>query len=88
MQGHNFQIDKEPLLALPINAPDKSVQQRIAKLVDKVIDRRKDVAASTTEAEKARSERLLSQSTEELELSIAQLYMLSSGDREALSNSI
>jgi adenine-specific DNA-methyltransferase len=37
MQGNNYQVDKEPLLALPIlNSDDQSVD-KIKKLVDKII---------------------------------------------------
>ena len=36
MQGSNFQIDKEPLLNLPLSNPDKKIQEQLAQLVDKV----------------------------------------------------
>lgn len=37
MQGNNYQIDKEPLLALPIKKPDYSQQQLFVDLVDKIL---------------------------------------------------
>lgn len=37
MQGSNFQLDKEPLLQIPIAVPSKEVQSLIAKLVDCII---------------------------------------------------
>lgn len=37
MQGSNFQIDKEPLLNIPIFKPDEAEQERVANLVDSVI---------------------------------------------------
>lgn len=37
MQGNNFQIDKEPLLAIPIYKPSNREQSVIAKIVDKII---------------------------------------------------
>lgn len=37
MQGNNYQIDKEPLLEIPIYAPSKNTQLIIAKLVDYII---------------------------------------------------
>lgn len=36
MQGSNFQLDKEPLLNLPLIKPDESIQKEVATLVDKV----------------------------------------------------
>lgn len=37
MQGNNFQVDKEPLLNLPLMKPDKKTQDKIALLVDKIM---------------------------------------------------
>jgi adenine-specific DNA-methyltransferase len=34
MQGNNFQIDKEPLLAIPIRTSDPTIQEKIAEKVD------------------------------------------------------
>jgi adenine-specific DNA-methyltransferase len=39
MQGNNFQIDKEPLLQIPIHqTKDKKVENRLIELVDKMIE--------------------------------------------------
>jgi len=40
MQGYNFQIDKEPLLALPIIQPAEDIQTKIAAFVTNIIDSR------------------------------------------------
>lgn len=37
MQGTNFQLDKEPLMHIPIAVPTQEIQQLIAKLVDCII---------------------------------------------------
>ncbi len=37
MQGNNYQVDKEPLLNLPIIEPNKKIQIEIANLVNKII---------------------------------------------------
>jgi len=37
MQGDNFQLDKEPLLGIPIANPDKNIQSVIANCVDYVL---------------------------------------------------
>jgi hypothetical protein len=36
MQGGNFQIDKEPLLAIPIRTSDPTIQEKIAEKVDAI----------------------------------------------------
>jgi adenine-specific DNA-methyltransferase len=37
MQGINYQLDKEPLVSIPIVSPSKSIQSKIATLVDYII---------------------------------------------------
>lgn len=37
MQGNNYQLDKEPLLEIPIYKPTDSEANKIATLVDKII---------------------------------------------------
>lgn len=36
MQGDNYQIDKEPILNLPLLKPKKDIENYISKLVDKI----------------------------------------------------
>jgi len=42
MQGENYQIDKEPLLALPIKKIPNKEQQPFIDLVDKILAAKKD----------------------------------------------
>lgn len=37
MQGANYQLDKEPLMQIPIAVPDKETQELVVKLVDYII---------------------------------------------------
>lgn len=37
MQGQNYQLDKEPLIAIPIAVPSKDIQQKMAMFVDYII---------------------------------------------------
>lgn len=54
MQGSQFQIDKEPLLEIPIYVPkDKSEINKIVNQVDKVIEVRTAYASSKTESDKS-----------------------------------
>jgi adenine-specific DNA-methyltransferase len=42
MQGNNYQIDKEPLLAIPIYKPSNHEQQPLIALVDRILSIAKD----------------------------------------------
>jgi len=42
MQGNNYQIDKEPLLALPIIKPADKKQKKVIDIVDKILSLTKD----------------------------------------------
>ena len=37
MQGNNYQIDKEPLLAIPLINPEKNKQNPVIEIVDKIL---------------------------------------------------
>ena len=51
MQGNNYQIDKEPLLNIPIIKPSNSAQQPLIKIVDKILAK-KEKEEDTTELER------------------------------------
>lgn len=57
MQGSNYQIDKEPLLALPIKTPSEKQQKEISDLVDEIIAlmAKPDYTASAAKQEKVKS---------------------------------
>ncbi|MCH7770720.1 MAG: hypothetical protein IIA49_06850 [Bacteroidetes bacterium] len=50
MQGNNYQIDKEPLLNIPIIKPSNSAQQPLIKIVDKILAK-KEKGEDKTELE-------------------------------------
>jgi len=52
MQGSNFQIDKEPLLNLPLMKPEEKEQKEIAMLVDNVIKLYKDFRNTSANTDK------------------------------------
>ncbi len=53
MQGHNYQIDKEPLLALPLKAPASDEQNKFVILINKILRLKfKNPDADTTDLEK------------------------------------
>jgi adenine-specific DNA-methyltransferase len=52
MQGDNYQLDKEPLLQIPIYQPTDEQQQLLISLVEQIFSAKKeDTAADTTELE-------------------------------------
>jgi len=52
MQGDNFQIDKEPLLNLPLLKPDEKSQEQIAQLVDKIMELYQDFRNTSKNTDK------------------------------------
>jgi len=85
MQGDNFQVDKEPLLALPIRVPGAGEQQDIADQVRRVIEVTKMAATAATSAETTRCERQLREAEFAVEESIADLYELTTEERATIS---
>ena len=52
MQGENFQVDKEPLLGIPLPCATAAEQKRIARLVDRILTAKtRDPEADTTALE-------------------------------------
>ena len=56
MQGNNYQIDKEPLLAIPVFKPSNKEQQPIIMLVDRILTATKDEDCLTNPAKQAKVE--------------------------------
>ncbi|AUS35856.1 type II restriction endonuclease (plasmid) [Microcystis aeruginosa NIES-2481] len=53
MQGNNFQIDKEPLLNIPIYVPDVKEQDKIIKIVNQILTvKRSNSDSDTSELER------------------------------------
>lgn len=81
MQGNHFQLDKEPLLAIPICAPAASEQNRIAKLVERAIECQHQLSKTRSAAEKERVSRLMSQLEGETQKGIVSIYSISDDER-------
>ena len=71
MQGNNFQLDKEPILAIPICAPVAAEQARIGALVRRVIEAR---SAARSSAEQVQLSRLIAQWDDDIQNSIEAIY--------------
>jgi adenine-specific DNA-methyltransferase len=85
-QGHHFQVDKEPLLGIPLHLPGRARQRKIAKLVQKVsslYERQGDEAL--TDAQRVRLEHAISGVEEAIDEQIETLYGLDTADRDHLA---
>jgi adenine-specific DNA-methyltransferase len=85
MQGNNYQIDKEPLLAIPYFLPSVAEQERIATLVQRLIDCKRKMAAVRSAAEEQQLSRVMNQCEAKIQESIELSYGLSAGESAALA---
>jgi adenine-specific DNA-methyltransferase len=80
MQGGQFQVDKEPLLAIPLVAPPSAEQQRIAKLVDLILQASEKLHIAVLDSERERYQRLVDQTDAKIQETIYKYYGLDESD--------
>ena len=85
MQGGQFQVDKEPLLAIPLVAPPSIEQQRIAKLVDRILQATEKLQAAVLDSERDRCQRLIDQTDAGIQERIYTIYKLSDSDIDQIN---
>lgn len=76
MQGNNFQLDKEPLLNIPVYKPEENKQKVIINLVDQILSLKKENPQANT-----------SQLEEEIDNMVYELYDLTPEEIEIVKNS-
>ena len=86
MQGQHFQVDKEPLLAIPLCVPSRAEQEKIAKLVTRIIECIQLQQAAATDADSEQWARHYEQYETQLQDKIETLYGLSDDDRQMLGS--
>jgi adenine-specific DNA-methyltransferase len=84
MQGQNFQVDKEPLLAIPLCVPEKSEQERLAKITKRIIECKQKMAGVTTDSAQMQLQRSFEQFEEQLEDAITTIYGLNESDHKLI----
>jgi len=84
MQGNRFQVDKEPILAIPIYAPALPDQLRVVNLVQRIIDCLSRMSSARSSAEREQLSRLMSQYEGEMQDIIENLYGLSDEERKMI----
>ena len=88
MQGQNFQVDKEPLLAIPLCVPEKTEQERLAKITKRIIECKQKMAGVTTDSAQMQLQRSLEQFEEQLQEAIETLYGLNEHERALIQGPI
>lgn len=71
-----FQIDKEPLLAIPLCLPDMAEQARIAKITEQLIECQTHIANANTDAERMQYQRIYKQIEQTVQKAINTIYTL------------
>lgn len=85
MQGEQFQVDKEPLLAIPLVAPANAEQQRIAKLVDLILQASEKLHISLLDSERDRHQRTIDQTDDRIQEAIYTYYKLTDSDIDLIN---
>lgn len=85
MQGGQFQVDKEPLLAIPLVAPPVDEQKRIANLVDRILQATKKLEYALLDSEQSSYQRIIDQTDAQIQEQIYAIYQLNESDIEVLN---
>lgn len=85
MQGGQFQVDKEPLLAIPLVAPPSVEQKLIAKLVDRIFQATEKLQTAVLDSERDRYQRLIDQTDDGIQERIYSIYKLNYSDIDQIN---
>lgn len=72
MQGDNYQIDKEPLLNIPINKPKTEIQNMISNIVDSIYD----MTGSNDYSESIKKQEAVKEYEKQIDIIVYKLYDL------------
>jgi len=87
MQGQNYQVDKEPLLAIPLCIPVREEQEKLATQVKRIIDCKQQMPSAQTDSDKEHLQRLINQFENQIQDAIETIYGLSDDERKMLMSS-
>ena len=91
MQGANYQVDKEPLLSIPLPSPDsipEEIQNKIITLVDKIIESKRLRQAQPTIFSDSGSEADTSDLEKQIDDCVFDLYGLLQGERNFIISKV
>jgi len=84
-QGGQFQVDKEPFLTIPLVAPASAEQQRIAKLVDLILQASEKLHIAVLDSERDRYQRLIDQTDAKIQEAVYTYYKLTDSDIDLIN---
>ena len=85
MQGQNYQLDNEPLLAIPLISPSKKEQERIAKLVNLICQATEKLDTAVLDSERDRYQRLIDQTDAKIQEAVYTYYKLTESDIDLIN---
>ena len=88
MQGNNYQLDKEPLLKIPIITVDQEKMSDLINLVDSILDLNKELANQNNQNKEKIIETQIELTNNQINHLVYELYDLSDEDIEIIENSI
>jgi len=94
MQGNNYQIDKVPLLNMPVKKIDQTNQEKkiqhdkIVELVDQMLKLHKQLAEAKTSYDKTRIQRQINATDRQIDQLVYELYNLTEKEIEIIESSL
>ena len=86
MQGQNYQVDKEPLMAIPLCVPSKIGQEKIAKLVKQIIECKQKRPSAQTDDDRVWFDRTIRQFENQIDELVGKLYELDENAQSLLDD--
>lgn len=84
MQGQNYQIDKEPLIAIPLYLPSIEQQEQLGKITKRLIECTQKMSGSTSDVTLVQTQRLFDQYEDQLNDEIYRLYGMDQSEIELI----
>jgi adenine-specific DNA-methyltransferase len=85
MQGHIFQVDKEPILSIPVfDTPNDAIKEQIIKLVNQILQLNNDLQTTTLPNQIAQIQRRIEHSEDRINEIVYELYGLSNDEIEMI----
>ena len=86
MQGDNFQVDKEPLLELPLVVPTESEQAHLSVLADQMITAQEQLNSATSDSDKKFLQQRVDILDEQINTVVYGLYGLTADEVKIIGN--
>ena len=86
MQGGQYQVDKEPLLAIPLVAAPSAMQQKIATLVDRILKTAAKLHTAMLDTERDQLQRLIAQTDAQIQVYIYGIYQLGAAEIQKIED--